>query len=103
VSEHAIAVRLQRRIPANPDQVYRAWLEPELVRRWFAPEEMAVSNVEIDARVGGHFRVWQQADGVDVGGFVCANCSSWCRASGWCSGGASSDLTGRWTRGTSRS
>ena len=27
------AVRLQRTIPAPPDKVYRAWLEPELIRR----------------------------------------------------------------------
>ena len=31
------AVRLQRTIPAPPDKVYRAWLEPELIRRWLAP------------------------------------------------------------------
>ena len=27
------AVRLQRTIPAAPDEVYRAWLDPELLRR----------------------------------------------------------------------
>ena len=26
------AVRLERTIPATPHQVYRAWLEPELLR-----------------------------------------------------------------------
>jgi uncharacterized protein YndB with AHSA1/START domain len=28
------AVCLERLIPAPPEQVYRAWLDPQLVRRW---------------------------------------------------------------------
>ena len=31
------AVRLHRTIPAPPERVYRAWLDPELLRRWLAP------------------------------------------------------------------
>ncbi len=29
-------VRLERAIPATPHQVYRAWLDPSLLRRWMA-------------------------------------------------------------------
>jgi uncharacterized protein YndB with AHSA1/START domain len=64
-------VRLQRLIPASPHQVYRAWLEPELIRRWLAPGELEVTRVEVDERVGGTFRVWQGMRGADVGGFEC--------------------------------
>ena len=65
------AVRLQRTIPAPPDRVYRAWLEPEVMRRWFAPEGLEVTRAEVDERVGGHYRVWQASGERDVGGFEC--------------------------------
>lgn len=64
-------VRLERVIPAPPDQVYRAQLEPALLRRWLAPGELQVTRVEVDERVGGHFRVWQGTVDGDVGGFEC--------------------------------
>jgi uncharacterized protein YndB with AHSA1/START domain len=64
-------VRLERTIPAGPDKVYRAWLEPEFVRRWLAPGDVEVSGAEIDERVGGLYRIWQTDSGADVGGFDC--------------------------------
>jgi uncharacterized protein YndB with AHSA1/START domain len=63
------AVRLERIIPAPPHSVYRAWLEPDLLRRWLAPGGMEVKHVEVEEQVGGRFRVWQVDSGVDVGGF----------------------------------
>jgi uncharacterized protein YndB with AHSA1/START domain len=63
-------VRLHRTIPAPPERVYRAWLDPELLRRWLAPG-VEVTRVEVDERVGGHYRIWQgDADG-EAGGFEC--------------------------------
>jgi uncharacterized protein YndB with AHSA1/START domain len=41
------AVRLQRTIPAPPDKVYRAWLEPELIRRCMAPAALEVTRAEV--------------------------------------------------------
>jgi uncharacterized protein YndB with AHSA1/START domain len=69
-AEHPV-VRLERTISAGPDKVYRAWLEPEFVRRWLAPGDVQVSGAEIDERVGGHYRIWQTDSGSDVGGFDC--------------------------------
>jgi uncharacterized protein YndB with AHSA1/START domain len=63
-------VRLERTIPASPGQVYRAWLDPDLLRRWLAPG-LEVQRVEVDPRVGGHFRVWHARAGVHAGGFDC--------------------------------
>jgi uncharacterized protein YndB with AHSA1/START domain len=63
-------IRLQRTIAAPPERVYRAWLDPELLRRWLAPGDMKVSRVDGDERVGGTYSIWQtSADGEDVGGF----------------------------------
>jgi uncharacterized protein YndB with AHSA1/START domain len=64
-------IRIERLISAPPSSVYRAWLDPELLRRWLAPGSMEVSRVEVDERVGGHFRIWQSAGGQDAGGFEC--------------------------------
>lgn len=64
-------VRLSRRIPAPPAQVYRAWLEPDLIRQWFAPAGLWVSRVEVDAREGGVHRVWQDDGSGLVGGSEC--------------------------------
>lgn len=64
-------VRLERTVPAPPHLVYRAWLEPDLLRRWLAPGGLEVKRVEIDERVGGHYRVWQADAEADVGGVEC--------------------------------
>ncbi len=68
--EHAV-VRLERTIPAPPQRVYRAWVEPDLLRRWMAPGGLEVQRVEVDERVGGHYRLWHADTDSDVGGFDC--------------------------------
>lgn len=65
------AVRLERTIPAPAHAVYRAWLEPDLVRQWMAPGSLEVEHVEIDERVGGRYSVWQTDSGASGGGFEC--------------------------------
>jgi uncharacterized protein YndB with AHSA1/START domain len=63
------AVRLQRVIPAPPDKVYRAWLEPELLRRWLNPGDIITTRAEVDERVGGQYRIWQAGPDGASGGF----------------------------------
>jgi uncharacterized protein YndB with AHSA1/START domain len=70
-TEEQTIVRLHRTIPAPPERVYRAWLDPELLRRWLAPGGLEVTRVEVDERVGGHYRIWQDDASGDVGGFEC--------------------------------
>jgi uncharacterized protein YndB with AHSA1/START domain len=66
------SVRLQRILPAPPAEVYRAWLDPELLLRWSAPVEYDAVRVEVEDRVGGHYRCWHvDAEGRDVGGYDC--------------------------------
>jgi uncharacterized protein YndB with AHSA1/START domain len=68
---HFPAVRLERVIPALPREVYRAWLNPDILRRWLAPGGMSVKHAEVEPRVGGHFRIWHAESGSEVGGFEC--------------------------------
>jgi uncharacterized protein YndB with AHSA1/START domain len=65
------AVRMERVIPAPPREVYRAWLDPDLLRRWLAPGGLTVRRAEVETRVGGRFRIWDVQSGADVGGFEC--------------------------------
>lgn len=66
------SVTLKRILPAPSSDVYRAWLAPEILVRWAAPIEYDAARVEVDERVGGHYRCWHvDADGRDVGGFEC--------------------------------
>jgi uncharacterized protein YndB with AHSA1/START domain len=63
-------VRLQRTFAAPPERVFRAWLDPDVLMRWMAPGSMRLTRAEVDARVGGRFRVWHSdANGAAVGGF----------------------------------
>ncbi|MGS2616334.1 SRPBCC family protein [Micromonospora sp. LZ34] len=67
----SLVVRLERTLDAPPHRVYRAWLEPELLRRWMAPADLVATRVEVDERVGGRYQVWHTDAGTDVGGFDC--------------------------------
>lgn len=64
-------VRLTRTIPAPPDEAYRAFLEPSQLRQWFGPAGFDVTEVDVDARVGGrHHTVIVAPDGTRHA-FVC--------------------------------
>lgn len=54
-------VRVDRRIPASPDAVFRAWTEPERMGRWLSP--MGHAEAEADVRVGGSFTIVMVGDG----------------------------------------
>ncbi|HZU78270.1 MAG TPA: SRPBCC domain-containing protein [Acidimicrobiales bacterium] len=71
VTDVPSAVRLERTIPAPVEQVYRAWLDPELIVRWMNPGTFTVSRVEVDERLGGAYRIWHAEHGVELGGFDC--------------------------------
>jgi uncharacterized protein YndB with AHSA1/START domain len=65
---HAV-VRLERLIPAPPGQVYRAWLDPDLLQRWMAPGSLTMARAEVEEWPGGHYRIWQEDSGREAGGF----------------------------------
>lgn len=65
----SLAVRRERTLSAPPPVIYRAWLDPQMLRRWLAPGVMECARAEVDERVGGRYRVWHTQAGDDVGGF----------------------------------
>ncbi len=64
-----LAVRVERTLHASPDQVFRAFLEPDLVRQWITPDDLAIDRLSVDARVGGLIQVWHSRNGVGTGKF----------------------------------
>jgi len=51
------SLTLKRRLNAAPSEVFQAWTDPELLMRWFGPENVTTQEVAVDPRVGGSFRV----------------------------------------------
>ena len=48
---------LERVLDAPRAAVWRAWSDPELLKRWFAPSPYEISEVEMELRPGGIFRI----------------------------------------------
>jgi uncharacterized protein YndB with AHSA1/START domain len=60
-------ILITREFDAPRHLVFRAWTEPELVRRWWHAKRGEVTVCEIDLRVGGSYRYAMVArDGLEV-------------------------------------
>jgi len=44
-------------VEATPREIYRAFLDPDLIASWLAPDEMTLRVHAFDAREGGEFRM----------------------------------------------
>jgi uncharacterized protein YndB with AHSA1/START domain len=60
------SLTLIRRIAARPSIVFEAMTTAEGVSSWFGPDDLPVLGAEMDARVGGAYRVhFRTLDGLD--------------------------------------
>lgn len=53
------AARVQRILRFPRERVFRAWLDPETIVRWFVDPSFTDGRAEVDERVGGHYRIFQ--------------------------------------------
>jgi uncharacterized protein YndB with AHSA1/START domain len=54
-------LRLERTFPAPRERVFDAWVNPELLRRWWASQpDWTSPAAEVDLRVGGAYRLSMQ-------------------------------------------
>lgn len=58
---------LTRLIDAPRETLFRAWTDPELLKRWFAPLPYTTPVAELDVRPGGASRIVMHGpDGTDI-------------------------------------
>ena len=67
------SLTLKRRLNATPGKVWAAWTDPQIIARWFGPASVKAGSerAEIDARIGGRFRVsfdMESGEHSEVGG-----------------------------------
>jgi uncharacterized protein YndB with AHSA1/START domain len=61
-------ILIEREFDAPRELVYKAYTTPELIKRWWHAKRGQVTLVEIDLRVGGHWRyAMVTPDGTEVG------------------------------------
>ena len=59
---------LERTIDAPIDLVWKAYTTPEHLKQWFAPKPYEISEIELDLKPGGIFRIRMVGpDGFDTG------------------------------------
>ncbi|RJL18208.1 SRPBCC family protein [Paracoccus siganidrum] len=44
---------ISRHLDAPPDRIWRAWVEPDQLRQWFAPKPVEVLRAALEPRPGG--------------------------------------------------
>lgn len=64
-----VAVRIERILHAPPDRVFRAFLDPDLMRQWMVPDDLNLDRITVDPRVDGLVEIWHSRDGVSTGKF----------------------------------
>ncbi|HEY7280106.1 MAG TPA: SRPBCC domain-containing protein [Actinomycetota bacterium] len=57
-------LEIRRVLPATPEEVFRAWTDPELMARWMSP--VGTAEAEVDLRAGGSFRVVMRGAGREL-------------------------------------
>ncbi len=61
----ALDLVLERVVPVRPALVWRAWTDPEHLKRWFTPAPWSTIDCRIDLRPGGVFSTTMRSpDGV---------------------------------------
>lgn len=56
-------IKITKRLPATPDEVYDAWTDPKSVTQWMTPGPGMSSKAKMDVRVGGKFHIDMMGDG----------------------------------------
>jgi uncharacterized protein YndB with AHSA1/START domain len=60
-------IRITREFDASPQQVFRAWTDPELVAQWMGPRSTTTRIDRWDCRTGGNYRYVSVHEGVEYG------------------------------------
>jgi uncharacterized protein YndB with AHSA1/START domain len=59
-------LQVKRIIHAPREEVFQAWIDPELLRQWLTGPVGTSPHAEVDARVGGEFKITSTARGAKL-------------------------------------
>ncbi len=59
-----LILRMTRTFDATPERVFAAWTNPEQFGQWFGPRAMHTIACDLDARVGGAWRLMAEGENV---------------------------------------
>lgn len=48
-------VVFERIFNSTPEMVFKAWTDPEMIKKWWGPEHFYAPSIKIDLRVGGKY------------------------------------------------
>jgi len=51
---------VRRIIQAAPERLFKAWTEPEQLKKWWGPQSVTCVDAEVDLRIGGRYRIANQ-------------------------------------------
>ncbi len=54
------SLRMTKTIRAKREKVFQAWTNPNFVKQWFAPGDKSVAMADVNAKVGGNYRIQMQ-------------------------------------------
>lgn len=69
MTETVEALRLVRTVRADRQTVWNAWTRPEEMRIWACPAPGGLKEATADLRVGGHFTMRMEVEGVEHNAF----------------------------------
>ena len=51
------ALVVRRKIEATPEELFSAWTDRKQLVQWWGPQGVTCTSAEVDARVGGRYRI----------------------------------------------
>ena len=67
----AMAIRVRRYFRAPPEAVFRAWTQPDALKKWWCPNGWRATAIAVDMRVGGAYRITMRRAAADAEVSVC--------------------------------
>jgi uncharacterized protein YndB with AHSA1/START domain len=55
------ALVIERVLPASPQQVFDAFLDPAKLVKWWGPQGFSIIHCKVEAKVGGQWRIGMQS------------------------------------------
>jgi uncharacterized protein YndB with AHSA1/START domain len=52
---------IERVFDATPELVWKVWTEPEMIKKWWGPNNVIITECQVDPRVDGRFYIVMEA------------------------------------------